>query len=115
MDMLATTNSVEQHVYYKEGMAPEKIQSYAAPGSVELQAQRQVMEGLWSNKKVDMTKSGVPRVTVAQGNAPSVPSNPNILRTVYLPNEKVNGIKNESDRINMQIAQERAQHEAVLQ
>ena len=55
------------------------------------------MEGLLRNKKVDMSKSGVPKVNVPQGTAPAVPNNPNVLRMVYLPNEKVGKIKNEND------------------
>lgn len=29
LDVLSTTNSVEQHVFYNKNEAPEKIQSYA--------------------------------------------------------------------------------------
>jgi len=29
LDMLSNSNSVEQHVYYNQQQAPEKIQSYA--------------------------------------------------------------------------------------
>ena len=58
------------------------------------------MAGLLKDKKVDMSKSGVPRVNVANGTAPAVPSNPNILRMVYLPNEQVGKIKNDNDKIN---------------
>ena len=114
VDMLAASNSVEQHIYYNENQAPEKIQSYASPGSVELQAQKQVMEGLLQNKKVDMTKSRVPSVQVANGHAPTVPGNPNVLRMVYLPNDKVGAIKNENDRIDQQIAEQRAHFETVI-
>ena len=55
------------------------------------------MQGLLKDKKVDMSKSGVPTVTVPTGSAPAVPSNPNVLRMVYLPNESVGRVKNEND------------------
>ena len=33
MEMMQNTNSVEQHVFYKGGEAPEKIQSFNKPTS----------------------------------------------------------------------------------
>ena len=72
------------------------------------------MQGLYKDKKVDMSKSGVPTVTVPTGSAPAVPSNPNVLRMVYLPNESVGRVKNENDQINKQIAEQRAQFERVV-
>jgi len=38
LDMLAKNNSVEQHIYYNEGMEPEKI-SHFAPLSMGLLAE----------------------------------------------------------------------------
>jgi len=52
-----------------------------------------------------MSKAGVPRVTVPVGAAPNVPSQPNVLRMVYMPNEKMGKIKDETDQINAQIQQ----------
>lgn len=67
-----------------------------------LLAEKEAMSDIWRGKKVDMEDSGIPRVTVGSSRG-STASQPNILRTVYLPNEKVGQIQTENDRINAQI------------
>ena len=64
------------------------------------------MAGFSSEKS--SARSGVPTVGIANGMAPAVPSNPNVLRMVYLPNENTGKFKSENDRIGFEIAQDRA-------
>lgn len=59
-----------------------------------------------------MKGSGVPRMTVAK--AAEKASQPNILRTIHLPNEKVGKIRAETDRLNDQIQEQRSKFEAVI-
>ena len=40
--------------------------------------------------------------------------NPNILRTVYMPNDKIGQIKSETDKLNAQIQEDRAKFEKVI-
>ena len=53
--MLAASNSVEQHVYYNDSQAPEKIQSYANP-TMGWTAEQESLQELWKTKSVDMNK-----------------------------------------------------------
>ena len=113
LDMLAKNNSVEQHIYYNDRQEPEKI-SHFAPMSMALLAEQEGMSGiLRSARSVEMGGAGMPRVTVASSRG-SETSNPNVLRTVYLPNEQVGHLKSENDTLNRQIQQQRAEHERVL-
>lgn len=41
-------------------------------------------------------------------------TNPNVLRTVYLPNEQVGQIQSENNLLNSQIQAQRAEHERIL-
>lgn len=75
-------------------------------------AEQESLQELWKTKSVDMNKSGVPRVSVANTTAGS--SNPNILRTVYLPNEKVGQLRTENDKLEGAIQEQRAQFEKVV-
>ena len=101
LDMLAKSNSVEQHIYYNDKQEPEKISHYA-PQSMALLAEQENMSDIWRGKQVDAADEGKPRVTVASARS-SASSQPNVLRTVYLPNEQVGQIQNENDRLNAQI------------
>lgn len=85
--MLAKSNSVEQHIYYNDKQQPEKI-SHFAPQSMALLAEQEAMSDIWRGKQVDMEGNGVPRATVGSSRG-AAGTQPNILRTVYLPNEKV--------------------------
>lgn len=60
--MLATTNSVEQHVYYNQNQAPEKIQSYAKKTGA-FNAEQESLKELWKSKTIE-AGHGVPRVSV---------------------------------------------------
>ena len=64
-------------------------------------AEQESLQELWKTKSVDMNKSGVPRISVQ--NTMTGSANPNILRTVYLPNEKVGQIRGENDRLESSI------------
>lgn len=55
----------------------------------------------------------MPRVTVASARS-SQASQPNILRTVYLPNEQVGQLKTSNEHLDRQIQAQRADHERVL-
>jgi hypothetical protein len=96
LDMLSNSNSVEQHVYYNQQQAPEKIQSYAKKTN-GLAADQESLKDLWKSKTIE-AGHGVPRVSVLQAN--STASYPNILRTVHLPNEKVGQIRGENNNLN---------------
>ena len=98
LDMLAASNSVEQHVYYNDSQTPEKIQSYANP-TMGWTAEQESLQELWKTKSVEM--GGVPRISVANTTVGS--SNPNILRTVYLPNDKVGQLRSENDKLEATI------------
>jgi len=81
-----------------------------------LTAEQEGLSDIWrGGKQVDMASnsSSVQKAVVGSARG-SQASQPNVLRTVYLPNEKVGQIKNENDRLNMQIQQQRAEHERLL-
>lgn len=61
-DILAATNSVEQHVYLEKGQLPNKIQSYATKSNRNLAEEEQLREFM-KNKQVS-TASGIPKGTV---------------------------------------------------
>mgnify|MGYP001267218587 CR=1 FL=1 len=87
--MLAKSNSVEQHIYYNDKQAPEKM-SHFAPQSMNDLAEQENMSDIWRGqggvKTLETEGSEMPRVTIASARS-SQASQPNILRTVYLPNE----------------------------
>jgi hypothetical protein len=110
LDKLASTNSVEQHVYYNHQQAPERIQSYAKKTG-NFQAAQERNTELWKVKQIEEGK-GVPRQAALQ--AQIAKSFPNILRTVHLPNEKVGQIRTEIDKLNFTIQEQRQQQELVI-
>ena len=71
------------------------------------------MSDIWRSKEVNIG-GGVPRVTVASASGTGPNTQPNVLRTVYMPNEKVGQIQTENDRLNGQIQAQRADHERIL-
>ncbi|CDW87267.1 UNKNOWN [Stylonychia lemnae] len=112
MELLDSNNSVEQHIYYQNNGAPEKIQSYS--------------------KKLLSTKGGAPMqtMTASQMNQnlrqtieehkknPTISydyKSPNILRTIYLPNDQAIQIRNEVEVLHQQIQEQRVHYEKVLQ
>lgn len=64
LDKLASTNSVEQHVYYNHQQAPERIQSYAKKTG-NFQAAQERNTELWKVKQIEEGK-GVPRQAALQ-------------------------------------------------
>ena len=112
MDLLAKSNSVEQHIYYNDGQEPEKISHYA-PMSMHMQAESEGMSQFMTERSVDSDGKKMPRVMVASSRGSDAQA-PNVLRTVYLPNEQVGKIKNENDKLNDQIQRERAEHERTI-
>ena len=121
LDMLAKSNSVEQHIYYSDKQEPEKI-SHFAPQSMANLAEQENMSDIWRGgatgvKSAVDTEGGseaaMPRVTIASARS-SQASQPNILRTVYLPNEQVGNLKTSNEQLNREIQAQRADHERVL-
>ena len=131
LDLLQATNSVEQHVYYQKDQAPQHIQSYAKP-TLGYAARAQGVENIWTKKTTDVT-TGIPKVTIGSQDMSAIgpdtdrpPSSrsaasvvtslqpANILRTIYLPNERASQFKNEVDELNAEIAAQKAQFEQVL-
>ena len=73
------------------------------------------MSDIWRGTSKTVETEGseqMPRVTIASCRS-SQASQPNVLRTVYLPNEKVGQMKSGNDHLNKQIQAERADHERV--
>lgn len=110
LDMLAKSNSVEQHIYYSDKQEPEKI-SHFAPQSMANLAEQENMSDIWRGgatgvKSAVDTEGGseaaMPRVTIASARS-SQASQPNILRTVYLPNEQVGNLKTSNEQLNREI------------
>ena len=64
-DALSSTNSVEQHVYYDKGQAPEKITSYAKK-TMGAGRQQERLEELYLHKKVEVVQPS--RVHVRKNN-----------------------------------------------
>ena len=66
-------------------------------------AEQENMSDIWrggANKTLETDGSEqMPRVTIASGRS-SQASQPNVLRTVYLPNEKVGQMKSGNDHLN---------------
>jgi len=81
-DILSATNSVEQHVYLEKGKAPQKIQSYATKTNRKL-AEEEQLKGVFKHKQV-CTADGPTRTKVG------IKGEPNILRTIHMPNESAN-------------------------
>lgn len=76
---MSATNSVEQHVYLQKGETPQRIQSYATKTNRKL-AEEEQLRDVFKHKRVS-TAPGVRKAEVG------VPGEPNILRTIHMPNE----------------------------
>ena len=107
LDILSATNSVEQHVYLSKDSAPEKIQAYAKKTNNILAKEEQERD-LWKHKRVS-TATGIAKAKVG------LPTGqPNILRTVYMPNEQATSAQKEANKLNQQIDEQRMQFEGVI-
>lgn len=95
MQMLEENNAVEQHIYYSAGQAPEKIQSYS----------KGVSRGA--------TDSGADGIKRKQLQPESVKA-PNVLRTVYLPNEQSGSIRTEVEHLSKEIQEQKVEYEKIL-
>ncbi|TNV79569.1 hypothetical protein FGO68_gene13151 [Halteria grandinella] len=103
IQLLENNNAVEQHVYYQKDAQPEKIQSYS---------------------KTSLVKSGVSRAggslrkTIEEHKAnPAIHYDyhtPNVLRTIYLPNDQSTHMRSEVESLHLQIQQQRAHYESIL-
>lgn len=77
-------------------------------------AEQEGMSDIWrgnsenNNQVVNGGANGVSRANVASSARSSQASQPNILRTVYLPNDQVSNIKSGNDQLNNQIQEQRA-------
>lgn len=93
LQLLESTNSVEQHVFYHENNVPEKIQSY----SKKTLGKPLGTTGGYSTiqKSIEDHKKN-PAIHYDY-------KQPNVLRTVYLPNDQLGKIKQEVEQLHFQI------------
>lgn len=71
--------------------APQRIQSYATKTNRKL-AEEEQLRDVFKHKRV-CTTSGVSRATVG------VPGEPNILRTIHMPNDQASAVQSETSRL----------------
>lgn len=87
MELLDANNSVEQHIYYQTNGAPEKIQCYSKKSLSSAKGGK----GAISGAAVDGQTSLNLRQTIEEHKKnPTINydfKSPNILRTIYLPND----------------------------
>ena len=96
---MSSTNSVEQHVYLKPGEKPEKLQSYATKTNRKLAEEEQIRD-VFKHKRVELGH-GVTKAKVG------TKGDPNILRTIHMPNDQATQAESESARLTAQIEKTR--------
>lgn len=85
-ELLESSNSVEQHIYYQKGENPEKIQQYYL-GSTGV--------GITGGQKT-LAQNIQPKIDPIRSKYAYKPNNkPNVLRTIYMPNYEVDCAKEE--------------------
>jgi hypothetical protein len=104
IQLLENNNAVEQHVYYQKDAQPEKIQSYAKTSLVKSGASR--IPGGSLRKTIEEHKSN-PAIHYDY-------HTPNVLRTIYLPNDQSSHMRNEVETLHEQIQQQRVHYERIL-
>lgn len=105
LQLLESSNSVEQHVYYQKGENPEKIQQYyLGPKG----------QGIVGGKST-LALLNQPRVEEVRSKYSfSEKKTPNILRTIYMPNYEVDGAKEQIEAIRKEIAEEKQYYLDVM-
>jgi hypothetical protein len=82
VELLENNNAVEQHVYYQKDALPEKIQSYSKTSLLKPAGgagNRTTAAGLSLRRSIEEHKQN-PSINYDM-------HTPNILRTIYLPND----------------------------
>lgn len=96
IELLEKNNAVEQHVYYQKDQQPEKIQSFAKQSLTKPTIRGGIMNaGSTLRKNIDEHKQN-PSINYDM-------QTPNILRTIYLPNDQSSQIRSEVDGLHAQI------------
>jgi len=104
--LLESNNAVEQHVFYQKDSQPEKIQSYAKPSLGKPGSTRAMTTGSTLRKTIEEHKQN-----------PSIHYDyptPNVLRTIYLPNDQSTQMRSEVEQLHKEIQDQRAHYERVL-
>ena len=80
IELLEKNNAVEQHVYYQKDLPPEKIQSFSKQSLMKPSTRVTVGAGSTIRKTIEDHKQN-PSINYDM-------QTPNILRTIYLPNDQ---------------------------
>ena len=106
IQLLENNNAVEQHVYYQKDTVPEKIQSYSKQSLTKPVSLRAPMGGASLRKTQDDHRAN-----------PSIHydyNTPNVLRTIYLPNDQSTHLRNEVEQLHSSIQEQRVHFERIL-
>ncbi len=103
MDLLALNNSVEQHVKFSEGASPERFQTFATTHNGSTIPHRDTC----AFKDKAFAKKFNPGINHQT-------KTPNILRTIYLENDEIAGLKAELNSVMTEIEQDRVAFEGKL-
>lgn len=105
LELLESSNSVEQHVYYQKGESPEKIQQYYIGNKGE---------GI-TGGKTTLAPDLPPTIKEYKSSYAIKPEKkPNVLRTIYMPNYEVDAARDEIQILRKEIAEEREYYEGVM-
>lgn len=105
LQLLESSNSVEQHVYYQKGESPEKIQQYY------MGVKGQGITG----GKVTMAPELQPNLGEMKSSYKVMPDKkPNVLRTIYMPNYEVDNARDEIEVLRKEIGEERVFYEGIM-
>lgn len=91
LELLEANNSVEQHVFYQKDGAPERIQSYSKKTL---------------GKPLTSTEVNLRKEIVDHKKHPTISydyKQPNVLRTIHLPNDQLGQMKMEVEELHRQI------------
>ena len=94
LELLESSNSVEQHIYYQKDENPEKIQQYylGTKGT-----------GIYGGKHTMAPVTAPTREPVKSTLSFKQPKKPNILRTIYMPNHEVDKARDEIEILRKEI------------
>ena len=118
MDLLALNNSVEQHVKFFQGADPEKYQNFASTHDgwtiPHWDTKTFKDKAFW---KSNLGAQGGSSLNYWEAINPGVnhqTKTPNILRTIYLENDEISGLKAELNQVMSEIEQDWVQFESQL-
>lgn len=105
LELLQSSNSVEQHVYYQKGENPEKIQQYY------LETEGPQITG----GKTTKSSSIKPKIEPVKSKIAIQPQKrPNILRTIYMPNYEVDEAKKQIQILRTEIEDEKSYYQDIM-